>query len=176
VTDRSPRHLTELAGLITAALLATVCLAACGSSARSLNSAKVKRAIAKSILQERHLRATIACPSKVPQVAGHIFTCTARLDVGAYPVMVTESDAGGHVRYQDERPLITLNVAKIQRAIAASTFSQRRLRATVSCPAEVLQQAGLVFWCTARIDGDTRRYPFKVNEVDNAGHVRYYGT
>ena len=175
MTDRSLRHLIKLAGLMTAAVLATVCVTACGSSARSLNSAKVERAIAKSIVQERALHATVACPSHVLQAAGHTFTCTARLDVGTYPVTVTEIDTTGHVRYRDERPLITLNIAKIQRAIGASAFSQRRLRATASCPAEVLQRAGLVFWCTAKIDGDTRRYPFKVNEVDNAGHVQYYG-
>jgi Domain of unknown function (DUF4333) len=173
---RSPWHPTKPAGLIAAALLATVCLAACGSSARSLNSAKVERAIAKSIVQERALHATVACPSKVPEAVGHIFTCTAHLDVGTYPVRVAEIDASGHVRYQDPRPLITLNIAKIQQAIEASAFSQRRLRARASCPTEVLQRAGLVFWCTAKIAGDTRRCPFKVSEVDNAGHVRYYGT
>jgi len=153
-----------------------VCVSACGSSARSLDSAKVERAIAKSILSERGLYATVACPSKIPQKAGHAFVCAAHLDVGAYPVTVTESDGGGHVRYQDERPLVTLNIARVQRAIEASVFSQRRLRATAFCPAEVLQRAGLVFRCTAVIDGGTRRYPFIVSEVGNAGHVQYVGT
>jgi len=157
------------------ALLAAVCVSACGSGARSLDSAKVERAIATSILKEHDLNAVVACPSKVPQKAGRVFTCAARLDVGSYPVAVTEINSSGQVRYQDDRPLVVLNIAKVQRAIEASVFGQRRLRATASCPSEVLQQAGLVFRCTVVVDGGARRYPFVVSEVDNAGHVRYLG-
>jgi len=161
---------------VAMALLASVCLSACGSSTRTLDSVTVERAIARSILAERDLYTTVACPSKVPQLAGRVFTCTARLDVGAYPVTVTEINGSGHVGFQDERPLVGLNVAKVQRAIEASVFDQRHVRATASCPAEVLQQAGLVFRCTAVIDGESHRYPFVVSEVDDAGHVRYVGT
>jgi hypothetical protein len=151
-------------------------VSACGSSTRSLDSAKVERAIASSILDERHLYTTVACPSEVVQQAGHVFTCAARLDVGSYPVTVTEIGGGGEVRFQDKTPLVGLNIAKIQRAIEASVFSQRRRHATVSCPAEVLQRAGLMFQCTAATDGGARRYPFVVREVGSAGHVRYLGT
>jgi hypothetical protein len=135
-TDRSPRRLTKLVA-VSAALLATVCVCACGSSTRSLDSAKVERAIAGSILKEHDLHATVACPSKVRQKSGHVFTCTARLDVGAYPVTVTEVDGSGRVRYANERPLVVLDVAKVQQAIEASVYSQRRLRATAACPPEV---------------------------------------
>jgi hypothetical protein len=161
---------------VALAALTTVCLAACGSSAATLDSAKVERAIATSILEQRDITAIVTCPSKVPQTAGHVFTCTARLDVGVYPVTVTETDGDGHVRFQDRRPLATLNVVKVQRAIEASIFSQRGLHATASCPREVLQQAGVVFRCTAVVAGRARRYPFEVTEVDNAGQVRYLGT
>jgi len=102
--------------------------------------------------------------------------CAVHLDVGDYPVTVTEINGVGRVRFRDERPLVVLNTAKTQRVIQASVFSQRRLRASVSCPAEVLQQAGLVFRCTAVIDGAFRRYPFIVTEVDRAGHVRDLAT
>ena len=95
--------------------------------------------------------------------------------MGTYPVTVTEIDGAGQVRYQDNRPLVVLNVAKVEQAIETSVFDQRRLRASTSCPAEVLQQAGLVVRCAAVIDGGARRYPFMVSEVDNAGHVRYVG-
>ncbi|MGD0455652.1 MAG: DUF4333 domain-containing protein [Solirubrobacteraceae bacterium] len=173
-TDRYPRRTSGLV-VVAAVLLASVCVSACGSSAQSLDGAKIERAIAKSILNERGLHATVACPTKIPQKAGHVFTCAARLDVGTYPVTVTETDGAGQVRYQDERPLVVLNIARVQRAIEASVLSQRRLHATASCPAEVLQQAGLVFRCTAVIAGGTRRYPFSVSEVDSAGHVRYLG-
>ncbi len=136
----------------------------------------VERAIAKSVLKERNLYATVVCPSKVPQKAGHTFVCTARLDVGTYPVMVTEINGNGKVRYQNEKPLVVLNIAKVRQAIKASVLSQRKLHATISCPTEVLQQAGLVFRCKAAVDGAARRYPFVVTELDNAGHVRYLGT
>jgi hypothetical protein len=175
MSEKSPRQPSKLAGLAMAVAVA-VCVSGCGSSTRSLDSGKVEHAIVTSILRERNLSATVVCPSKVPQKAGHVFTCAARLDVGAYPVMVTEIDGSGHVHYQNERPLVVLNIAKVQQAIEASILSQRRLRATASCPSEVLQQAGLVFRCIAAIDGGARSYPFIVNEIDNAGHVRYLGT
>jgi hypothetical protein len=156
--------------------LALGSLAGCGSSAKSLDSAKVARAIATSILAEHHLRATVECPHQVPQESGRVFACSARLDAGAYPVRVNEVGDDGEVRYEDSTPLVVLNVAKVQRAIDASVLSQRRLHASASCPREVLQRAGVVFWCTATVDGETTRYPFRVSELDNAGHVRYIGT
>ena len=172
---RPPRHPNTLMGLAVG-MLAVVCVSACGSSTRTLDSAKVERAIANSILDERGLYTTVACPSKVVQQAGHVFTCTARLDVGTYSVKATETGGSGQVRFQEKAPLAGLEVAKLRRAIQASVFSQRRKHATVSCPAEVLQRAGLVFTCTAVIEGAPRRYPFIVSEVDNAGHVRYLGS
>jgi hypothetical protein len=162
----------RLAGLVSAGL-AAVFICGCGSSARSLDSVKVERAIATSIVKEHGIYTTVACPAKVPQQAGHVFMCTARLEVGAYPVKAIETNGSGRVSYANQQPLVVLNIAKVQRAIEASIFSQRHLRAAASCPAEVLQRAGLVFSCTARIKGGARSYPFRVSEVDNAGHVRY---
>ena len=117
----------------------------------------------------------VACPSKIAMRAGEIFTCTARLDVGSYPVTVTEIGSNGHVRYGNTSPLRILNIAKVEHAIETSVRDERHLRATVSCPAEVLQQKGLIFRCSAVIRGGTRRYPFVVRETDEAGHVRYLG-
>jgi hypothetical protein len=174
MSARPPRHPSRLVG-IAAAMLAAICVSACGSSTRTLDSAKVERAIASSIRDERGLYTTVLCPSKVVQQAGHVFTCTARLDVGTYPVTATEIGGDGQVRFHDDARLIGLDVAKVRRAIQASVFSQRRKHATVSCPAEVLQRAGLVFRCTAVIKGAQGRYPFIVSEVGNAGHVRYVG-
>jgi Domain of unknown function (DUF4333) len=174
-SDDSPRMQTKLLALATA-LFAVTCVAACGAGVQDLDSVTVERAIAKSILRERGLYAAVACPSKVVQKAGHAFTCTARLGIGSYPLSVTETDGSGTVRYQNANPLVVLNIAKVQHAIEASVLSQRHLHATVSCPAEVLQRAGLVFRCTAVVDGESRRYPFVVREVDNAGHVRYLAT
>ena len=116
------------------------------------------------------------CPSKVVQRAGHVFTCSAHLDVGEYPLTVTELDGSGKVRFRDVKPLVALDIAKVRSAIQMSVLSQRHLHATVSCPAEVLQRSGLIFGCTAVVEGQDRRYPFVVREVDNAGHVRFLGT
>lgn len=175
--DGRPRHGGALIGL-AGAILVAACVSACGSSgssARPLDSVKVERAIANSILREHGLETMVACPPKVVQQAGHTFTCTARLDVGTYPVTATEVGDSGQVRFQDSAPLVGLDIAEIQRSIEASVFSQRGKHATVSCPAEVLQRAGLKFACTAVVEGTSRSYPFVVSEVGNAGHVRYVG-
>lgn len=158
------------ARLATGALL-TVALAGCGTSASTLDSVRVEQAIADSILRERDLRTTVSCPSRVPQKAGDAFTCQARLDVGTYPIAVTETNGEGHVRYQNHRPLLVLNTVKVQRAIRASILDQRHLRSRVSCPTEILQEVGLTFTCHASVNG--RSYPFAVSEVDGEGHVRY---
>ncbi len=173
--DLSPRRLTGPSAPVIAVVLAGAILSACGSSARNLDSATVEHAIARSILQQRGIHATVLCPGRVPQESGRTFTCTARLDVGAYPVAVTEIDGRGRVRYRDDKPLVVLNITRVQRAIEASVLRQRRVRATASCPSEVLQREGIVFRCTAVVSGRARRYPFVVREVDSAGHVRYEG-
>lgn len=52
-------------------------LAACGSSApKNLDTAKVERAIERSIMTQRHLASTVACPEKVRQEPGK-FACIA---------------------------------------------------------------------------------------------------
>ena len=166
------RQLSALLG----ALLSVPCLSACGSSgASNLDTAKIGRAITESILRQHGIYAMVACPSRVARRAGEVFTCRARLDVGSYPVVVTEVGDNGHVRYGNTSPLTILNIAKVEHAIETSVRDERHLRATVSCPAEVLQQKGLIFRCSAVIQGGTRRYPFVVREIDEAGHVRYLG-
>jgi hypothetical protein len=158
---------------LAAVVLVALSPSGCGSSASTLNTATVERAIAKSILTQRQLYATVGCPSKVPREAGLVFTCTAHLNVGTYPVSVTETNGSGHVRYQNQAPLVILNIAGVERAIKQSIISQRHLDSTVVCPPEVIKKAGIAFTCIATING--RRYPFAVTEVDGDGHVRYVG-
>lgn len=150
-------------------------LASCGdgSHTQTLGTAAIERAIAQSILAQHDLRTHVECPREVRREAGVIFKCTARLDVGAYPILVTETNDRGHVSYENSSRLVVLDIAKIQRAIGASILRQRHLRSAVSCPAHVLQQAGIRFLCTATVDG--RAYPFDVTEIDADGHVRYVG-
>ena len=101
------------------------------------------------------------------------FTCTASLNVGTYPVLVAETNDSGHVRYQNNAPLVTLDIISIEQAIKQSIHSQRHLDAMVACPAEVIQKAGTIFTCTATLKG--RQFPFEVTEIDGDGHVRYIG-
>lgn len=146
-------------------------LCACGKSAPTLNTVAVERAIAGSILAERDLRVIVACPSNVPRKAAIHFVCAAKLDAGVYPVEVSETDNYGHVVYQNRAPLVALNTALVEQAIRRSILVQRRVRATVLCPAEVLQQARQTFTCQADVGG--RQHPFAVTEVDDSGHIRY---
>jgi hypothetical protein len=155
------------------AVLLALSSSACGSSTHALDTVTVERAIANSILAQRQLYAMVSCPSDVPRKAGVVFTCEAHLDVGTYPVSVTETNNDGHVRYRNQTPLAVLDVAGVERAIRQSILSQRSLRSTVTCPPQVIQETGIAFTCVATVDG--RRYPFAVTEVDGHGHVRYVG-
>ncbi len=175
---RQPMRAPALMLALVVALTAT--LAGCGSSttkhgsstAKQLDTVNVERAIARSILTERHIYSLVSCPAE-PQQSGRTFTCEAKLTVGTYPMYVTETDGSGHVRYGNKTPLVALDTARVERAIADSTLAQRGLHARVACPAGVLQHKGLVFTCTARVGG--KHYPFSVTEVDGHGHVRYIG-
>jgi Domain of unknown function (DUF4333) len=156
-----------------AAAVLVASLSGCGTSKPALNTVTDERAIAASLLAQHHLYATVRCPPRVPRKAGTVFTCTASLNVGTFPVTVTERNSAGHVSYQDRGPLVALDIAKVAQAIKQSIGSQRHLDATVTCPAEVIQKAGIIFTCTATISG--KPYPFEVTETDNEGHVRYVG-
>ena len=100
--------------------LAAPSISACGSSTPTLSVVPVERAIAASILAQHHLHATVHCPTNAPLKAGFVFACTAKLDVGAYPVLVTETNARGHVRYLNQAPLAVLDIARVERAIGQS--------------------------------------------------------
>jgi hypothetical protein len=158
-------------GCVALVLVATALLTACGSSTPTLNDGVLERAIAGSILNDRHVHTRVQCPPSVPRKAGHVFTCTAHLDAGTYPVTVTETNASGHVRFENTTPLVILDIEKVKRAITRSMLSQRHLRATVDCPQEVLQKQGVAFACIATAKG--RKYYFLATETDGKGHVKY---
>lgn len=72
----------------------------------TLSIARVTKAIQRSILQQRHVGATVDCPTEVLQRKGVSFECQATVKptpgwVGnrTYPFAVTEIDAKGNVRY-----------------------------------------------------------------------------
>jgi hypothetical protein len=153
----------------------TLCalLMGCGSSSSTMSTAQIEKSISHTILRERGIRTSVRCPSRVQRKAGTEFVCSANLEVGSYPIAVTETDSRGRTRFGNTAPLVILNIAKVKRAIEASILAQRRLRAKVSCPAQVLQRAGIKFACTAVVAG--RPYPFAVNETNANGHVSYVG-
>jgi hypothetical protein len=62
----------------------------------------------------------------------------------------------------------------VERSIEASILAQRHLAATVSCPVNVVQKAGVVFDCVATVRG--RRFTVVVTETDGKGHVVYVVT
>jgi hypothetical protein len=159
--------------LVPVSVLAACSLAACGSSQPTLSTGPIAGAISQSILAQRGITTTVQCPPNVARKAGHTFTCTARLDVGSYPVYVTETNSAGHVRYGNPTALVILNIAKAQSAITSSILAQRHLRATVACPPQVIQQEGVKFTCTATVSG--KQYPFSVSEVNGSGRVSYVG-
>jgi hypothetical protein len=171
----SHTHLPGLSGVVgfLGVVVAAPSLYGCGSTTPTLNAVAVERAVAASILTQHDLRVRVSCPRTVPRRAGVVFTCTAGLDVGTYPVYVTETTAGGRVRYENRAPLATLDIARVQHAIERSIRAQRRLTSTVTCPAEVVRRTGIAFTCTATVAG--RRYPFAVTEIAGSGRVRYVG-
>jgi hypothetical protein len=149
-------------------------LAACGSSENKLDTVTIERAIAQSILAQRHLYATVSCPTGIQRKAGRDFTCTARLDVGTYPVRVRQTDDKGHVRWSSAAPLVALNISAVKAGIRHSIRTQRHLATSkIACPREVLQKAGVVFTCTVTVNG--KAYRFTVTEIDGRGHVKYVG-
>lgn len=162
------------APVVAGAALASL-LGACGAShERTLDSGAVERAIAQSILTQRHAYATVSCPDGVPQRNGGAFSCVAHLDVGQYRLQVHETDDEGHVQWSSSAPLVVLDIKRVERAIRTELRRQRRLTATaVRCPRQVLQQAGLTFTCTVTLRGTD--HPFEVTETDDAGHVTFVG-
>ena len=96
-------------------LASAALVGACGSSKSSttsstaktnLNTVRVAHSIAESILTQRHLKATVACPELVAQEAGKTFECKATI-VSAKkhakplvtPFVVTIQNSKGYVTY-----------------------------------------------------------------------------
>jgi Domain of unknown function (DUF4333) len=148
-------------------------MSGCGSGSSTMSTAQIEKTISKTILRERGIQTAVKCPGHVQRKAGVEFVCAANLEVGSYPIAVTVTDSKGRTRFGNTAPLVILNSGKVQRAIEASILAQRHLRSSVSCPAQVLQRAGVNFACTAIVGG--KSYPFAVTETNSAGHVRYVG-
>jgi len=70
-----------------------------GSPPVILNTERVERAIETSIRTQRHLRSAASCPDNVAQRAGRTFRCEVTVGKRTYPVVVTQLDGSGHVKF-----------------------------------------------------------------------------
>jgi len=165
--DASVRRAAQ--GICTIVVAAT--LSGCGSSASRLDTTRLQRAAAASILRGYGVHVRVSCPDDVPRRAGFRFWCTALLDVGSYPLLVVEADGEGRLRYENSAPLRTLDIEKVRRAIAGRLAAAGMHGAEVGCPAAVIQQDGGAFTCHAEAAGRVLR--FEVRELDGAGRVRF---
>lgn len=82
-------------------LVASLALAACGSSAPTiLNTEKVERAIEQSSVEQRDTRPRVSCPSGVHQEKGLTFSCTATVGRGQTEFVVRQVDGSGEVSFE----------------------------------------------------------------------------
>ncbi len=61
----------------------------------------------------------------------------------------------------------------IVRSIEASIWTQRHIRAKVTCPRVIPQQKGRNFACIARVPRSAARTPVAVTQQNNDGYVTY---
>ena len=90
------------AACLLAAAAAAGGLSACGGESKQkiLDTERIERAIEKRVLDTRHLRTTVSCPSGVPQKKGRVFRCTAAYSGGRTTFEVRQDDDKGSVHYK----------------------------------------------------------------------------
>jgi hypothetical protein len=90
---------------VLAAALAAVGVAACGGESKQkiLDTERIERAIEKRVLDTRHLKTVVSCPSGVPQKKGRVFHCTAAYSGGRTTFEVRQDDDKGSVHYKGLR-------------------------------------------------------------------------
>ena len=143
---------------------------AAGRASRPSTTCRLERAIARTIRSEHGLATRVTCPPASPGGG-------TRLDMHGASTGRRLPGHGRPDRRQGARPLrergplAALDMAKVERAIAASILAQRHTHATVSCPHQVLQKAGIQFRCIATVSSTGARQPFVVGEVNGYGHV-----
>jgi hypothetical protein len=103
---------------------------------------------------------SLPSPVALPQRRRRVFVLGLLLLAGLVLVACGSSESSA-----------TLDAGKVERAIERSSLAQRGVRPKVSCPAEIAQEKGLVFSCTAVAKGIGTN--FVVTQLDDAGHVRY---
>jgi hypothetical protein len=159
--------------------VAGLLVSACGGSSHSssavanVNSSRVATAIQVSVRRERHVNASVTCPTGVPLREHVTFYCVAAVGSKVTPFDVTETGGAGHVTYVGVSPAKTrlLSTTQVARAIGDSIKSKKGITAVVRCPADIPIQQGLPFACTATTKSGA--VAFEVRETDDHGHVTY---
>ncbi len=96
---------TQSAAVAILAIAFLSLLAACGSGSSTTNSEflstkQTRGAIEESILAQRHIHATVVCPTEVVREKGVTFQCIATSPNGAKTVFhVVEANSRGYVEY-----------------------------------------------------------------------------
>ncbi|MGH2912897.1 MAG: hypothetical protein ACRDJ3_10545 [Solirubrobacteraceae bacterium] len=92
--------------LMLATPLSAAVISACGSSTvKDLGTAHIARAIEESILSQRHIHATVSCPSLVLEEPGENFVCIAKTrkkGVSRTTLFAVTQHNNGHVTYRGE--------------------------------------------------------------------------
>ena len=87
--------------IAAAAGVVALALAGCGGSdkPRILDTERVERAIERTVLEKRKIQTMVSCPSGIERKKGKKFRCIAVYKGGRAPVLVTQTDDRGSVRY-----------------------------------------------------------------------------
>jgi hypothetical protein len=87
---------------LIAVLVAAAGVAGCGGTKKEkiLDTERIERAIEKRVLDTRHLRTDVSCPSGVQQKKGRVFRCTAAYAGGTTTFEVRQDDDKGSVHYK----------------------------------------------------------------------------
>ena len=147
-----------LAGL--AAATASLAVVGCGETV--IDSAKVEKAIGRTVIDQAGVRVkSVSCPENQPAKKGDTFTCTvvAKDDTKGQAV-VTQKDDKGNVA--TAAPF--LHIRNAEGLIAQQIKKQIDATVTVTCPEIVVPKAGAKFRCQASDGKQTRQVENTMND------------
>ncbi len=143
-------------------------LAACD---HQLDLGRVKTSIRDEL--SRQTGATvraIVCPDAVEVRAAEAFVCTAEIDSGSVPVLVTQIDVRGNVKWELRESV--LQIAELEKQIAIGVRQQQRLDAQIDCgPRFRPAHPGDTFVCSAKASGRELKVTARV--ADTKGTVNW---
>jgi hypothetical protein len=146
------------------------------TASRTVDRSRVAAAIAASVKSERHVDASVTCPTGVASRTAPRFYCVAQVGAQITTFAITRSGSSGQLSFTGvgASAVPHLDAGRIEQSIAASIKGSRGATAAVRCPVDFPRQRGLSFVCsaTARSGATTR---FEVRQLDSHGRVTYRG-